>query len=89
MSEEPARIGIASRGDVIRAIRQSVADSGVDMNALIRAAIEQAVANRLANFDVARYVESEAKKAVYKEKYSLQQDIARQIASRITLNPEA
>jgi len=86
MSEhQQQNIGIVSRGDVVRAIRQSIADSGIDLNTLIRESVEAAVTKRVNEFNVTAHVQEAAKVAVKASLWELKDAIGKEISRRIVL----
>lgn len=86
MSEHNQQIGLVSRGDVVRAIRQSITDAGIDLKAMVKEAVDQAVEKRISEYNFTATATVAAEKMAKGSLYEIRNAVAQEVARRIRMD---
>lgn len=82
------KFGIVSKGDVVRAVRQSLADQGVDLGALARESVEGALLKKIHSLDITAITERLLREQLKEKGWELRDLIGRHVANKVSISVE-
>lgn len=80
------KVVMINRGDIVRAVRQCIADEGIDIRSLVKETVDGAAAKRLQNIDMAPILRQHVVESIKEHLYEIMESIARHMARRLTLS---
>ena len=84
-NEAKPNVLVLNRGDLVRAVRQCIADEGIDIQGLIREAVKATVEKRITGVNLTPQLEAYPKVFVANDIHSIRHAVATAVAQRIAL----